>query len=76
MTNEKDCGCRLPCGVCMVTNRMCPIMQTINDVVYSTDDCVGGVHLVDREYLRRDEKVSETVKAKLNELYGKGKMTK
>jgi hypothetical protein len=51
-------------------------MQTINDVVYSTDDCVGGVHLVDREYLRRDEKVSETVKAKLNELYGKGKMTK
>lgn len=67
MTGENECGCRLPCGVCMVTNRKCPMMPTINDFVYSTDDCVGGVHLTGDE----QQKLIEEVKAKMNERFGK-----
>ena len=64
MTNENECGCRLPCGVCMVTNRRCPMVPTINDFVYNKEG---------NEYLRRDEKLTEELKAKINEQFGYGK---
>ena len=79
MTGENECGCRLPCGICMITNRKCTV-STINDLVYNKDDIsVGGVHFVDDEYLRQDEKLTkevkakmiEEVKAKMNERFGK-----
>lgn len=68
MIGENECGCRLPCGICMVTNRKCP-MSIINDLVYGKDDVsIGGVHLTDSEYLHRDEKLTEEVKSKVNKL--------
>ena len=63
MTNENECGCRLPCGICMITNRKCPI-PTINDLTYSTDDIgVGGVHLD----LKDVKLMEERIRAKMKE---------
>ena len=38
LINDESCDCfnRLPCGVCRITNMMCPMIPTVRTIQYGT----------------------------------------